>query len=219
MRDLTVNVSVSSFDTGDTVSLSAVVVRNNTNITYVLSDVVETSSEALYLDINWGDGTPVERYTRPVVVDYRTSNIIDEIVYNKPLSSILTSKKHTYYNNTNSFNISVMMQMLITYKDNSILKIIQPIQIFQASYYDDIGDLDILSAQIMPLSTNNTFINLESKLSKHTYVVALDTYSDYINSPVIIDDNTVEGCGIIDVYKDYELPYYDTYNVLFLAGF
>jgi hypothetical protein len=210
MRDLTVNVSVSSFDTGDTVSLSAVVVRNNTNITYVLSDVVETSSEALFLDINWGDGTPVERYTRHIVVYYRTSNIIDEIVYNKPLSSILTSKKHTYYNNTNSFNISVMMQMLITYKDNSILKIRQPIQIFQASYYDDIGDLDILSAQIMPLSTNNTFINLESKLSKHTYVVALDTYSDYINSPVIIDDNTVEGCGIIDVYKDYELPYYDT---------
>lgn len=209
MRDLTVNVSVSSFETGDTVTLSAVTIRTKTNITYVLSDVVETDSEALYLDINWGDGTPIERYTRPVFVDYKTSNIIDEIVYNKPLSSILTSKNHTYYNNSTSFNASVIMQMLITYKDNSILKIEQPIQIFQASYYDDIGELDILSAQIIPLSTNNTFINLESKLSKHTYVVALDTYSDYINSPIVIDDNTVEGCGIIDIYKEYKLPYYD----------
>lgn len=209
MKDLTVNVSVSSFETGDTVTLSAVTIRTKTNITYVLSDVVETDSEALYLDINWGDDTPIERYTRPLFVDYKTSNIIDEIVYNKPLSSILTSKNHTYYNNSNSFNTSVIMQMLITYKDNSILKIEQPIQIFQASYYDEIGELDILSAQIIPLSTNNTFINLESKLSKHTYVVALDTYSDYINSPVIIDDNTVEGCGIIDIYKEYKLPYYD----------
>jgi hypothetical protein len=208
MRDLTINVSVSSFDTGDTVTLSPAVIRTKTNITYVLSDIVETNSEALYLDINWGDGTPIERYTRPIFVDYKTSNIIDEIVYNKPLSSILNSKNHTYYNNSNSFNISVIMQMLITYKDNSILKIEHPIQIFQASYYDEIGDLDILSAQIMPLSTNNTFINLESKLGKYTYVVALDTYSDYINSPVVIDDNTVEGCGIIDVYKDYTVPYY-----------
>lgn len=210
MRDLTISVNVSSFTSGDTVTLSSIDIKSKTNITYILNNIVESDSEALFLDIDWGDGSPVERYSRPAIVDYRTANIIDEIVYNKPLGSILTSKSHLFYNNTSSFNSSIVMQMLIIYKDNSSLKIEQPINIYQSSYYDEVGDLDILSAQIMPLSTNNTFINLEGKLSNYTYVAALDTYNRYGSSTVIVDDNTIEGCNIIDLYKDYDLPYYDT---------
>ena len=210
MRDLTITVSVPSFTSGDTVTLSGIDIKSKTNINYILSSIVESDSEALYLDIDWGDGSPIENYTKPVLVDYRTANIIDEIVYNKPLGSILTAKSHVFYNNTSYFNSSILMQMLIIYKDNSVLKIEQPINIYQASYYDDVGDIDILSAQIMPLSANNTFLNLESKLGKYTYVTALDTYNKYGSSPIIVDDNTLEGCNIIDLYKDYDLPGYDT---------
>ena len=210
MRDLTITVSVPSFTSGDTVTLSGIDIKSKTNINYILSSIVESDSEALYLDIDWGDGSPIENYTKPVLVDYRTANIIDEIVYNKPLGSILTAKSHVFYNNTSYFNSSILMQMLIIYKDNSVLKIEQPINIYQASYYDEVGDIDILSAQIMPLSANNTFLNLESKLGKYTYVAALDTYNKYGSSPIIVDDNTLEGCNIIDLYKDYDLPGYDT---------
>ena len=210
MRDLTITVNVSSFTSGDTVALSGIDIKSKTNITYILSNIVESDSEALYLDIDWGDGSPVERYTKPVFLDYKTSNIIDEIVFNKPLGSILTSKSHLFYNNTSFFNSSILMQMLIIYKNNYTLKIVQPINIYQASYYDEIGDIDILSAQIMPISANNTFINLEGKLSKQTYIAALDTYNRYGSSPIIVDDNVLEGCNIIDLYKDYDLPYYDT---------
>jgi hypothetical protein len=210
MRDLTITVNVSSFTSGDVVTLPGIDIKSKTNITYILSNIVESSSEALYLDIDWGDGSSIERYTRPVIVDYRTSNILDEIVFNKPLGSILTSKSHLFYNNTSFFNSSILMQMLIIYKNNHTLKIEQPINIYQASYYDEVGDIDLLSAQIMPLSTNNTFINIEGKLSKQTYVAALDTYNRYGSSPILVDDNTLEGCNIIDLYKDYNLPYYDT---------
>lgn len=210
MRDLTITVSVPSFTSGDIVTLSGIDIKSKTNINYILSSIVESDSEALYLDIDWGDGSPLESYTRPVLVDYRTANIIDEIVYNKPLGSILTTKSHLYYNNTSYFNSSILMQMLIIYKDNSVLKIEQPINIYQASYYDEVGDIDILSAQIMPLSANNTFLNLESKLGKYTYVAALDTYNRYGSSPIIVDDNSLEGCNIIDLYKDYDIPGYDT---------
>ena len=209
MRDLTISVNVPSFTSGDTVTLSGIDIKSKTNINYILSNIVESDSEALFLDIDWGDGSPVENYTRPVLVDYRTSNIIDEIVYNKPLGSILTTKSHLYYNNTSYFNSSILMQMLIIYKDNSTLRIEQPINIFQSSYYDEVGDIDILSAQIMPLSSNNAFINLEGKLGSYTYVAALDTYNRYGSSPIIVDDNTLEGCNIIDLYKDYDQAYYD----------
>lgn len=209
MRDLTISVNISSFTSGDTVTLSGIDIKSKTNINYILSNIVESDYEALFLDIDWGDGSPIENYTRSVLVDYKTSNIIDEIVYNKPLGSILTTKSHLFYNNTSYFNSSILMQMLIIYKDNSILKIQQPINIFQASYYDEIGDIDILSAQIMPLSANNTFINLESKLGNYTYVAALGTYNRYNSSPIIVDDNSVEGCNIIDLYKDYDLPGYE----------
>jgi len=210
MRDLTITVNVSSFTSGDTVTLSGIDIKSKTNITYILSNIVESNYEALFLDIDWGDGSPVENYTRPVIVDYRNSNIIDEIVYNKPLGSILTTKSHLFYNNTSYFNSSILMQMLIIYKNNSFLRINQPINIYQASYYDEVGDIDILSAQVMPLSTNNTFINLESKLGNYTYVAALETYNKYSSSPIIVDDNTLEGCNIIDLYSDYELPSYDS---------
>lgn len=210
MRDLTITVSVPSFTSGDTVTLSGIDIKSKTNINYILSSIVESDSEALYLDIDWGDGSPIENYTRPVLVDYRTANIIEEIVYNKPLGSILTTRSHLYFNNTSYFNSSILMQMLIIYKDNSVLKIEQPINIYQASYYDEVGDIDILSAQIMPLSANNTFLNIESKLGKYTYVAALDTYNRYGSSPIIVDDNTLEGCNIIDIYRDYDLPGYDT---------
>ena len=210
MRDLTITVNVSSFTSGDTVTLSGIDIKSKTNITYILSNIVESDTEALYLDIDWGDGSPIERYSKPVVIDYKTSNIIDEIVFNKPLGSILTSKSHLFYNNTSFFNSSILMQMLIIYKNNQTLRIEQPINIYQASYYDEVGDIDLLSAQIMPLSTNNTFINLEGKLSKQTYIAALDTYNRYGSSPIIVDDNTLEGCNIIDLYRDYDLPYYDT---------
>lgn len=210
MRDLTITVSVPSFTSGDTVTLSGIDIKSKTNINYILSSIVESDSEALYLDIDWGDGSPIENYTRPVLVDYRTANIIEEIVYNKPLGSILTTRSHLYFNNTSYFNSSILMQMLIIYKDNSVLKIEQPINIYQASYYDEVGDIDILSAQIMPLSANNTFLNLESKLGKYTYVAALDTYNRYGSSPITVDDNTLEGCNIIDLYKDYDLTGYDT---------
>lgn len=210
MRDLTITVNVSSFTSGDTVTLSGIDIKSKTNINYILSNIVESDSEALYLDIDWGDGSPIERYTKSVFLDYKTSNIIDEILYNKPLGSILTSKSHIFYNNTSYFNSSILMQMLIIYKNNHTLKIEQPINIFQASYYDEVGDLDILSAQIMPVSANNTFINLEGKLSKQTYIAALDTYNRYGSSPIVVSDNTLEGCNIIDIYKDYDLPYYDT---------
>ena len=210
MRDLTITVSVPSFTSGDTVTLSGIDIKSKTNINYILSSIVESDSEALYLDIDWGDGSPIENYTRPVLVDYRTANIIEEIVYNKPLGSILTTRSHLYFNNTSYFNSSILMQMLIIYKDNSVLKIEHPVNIYQASYYDEVGDIDILSAQIMPLSANNTFLNLESKLGNYTYVAALDTYNRYGSSPIIVDDNTLEGCNIIDLYKDYDLPGYDT---------
>lgn len=77
MRDLTISVNVPSFTTGDTVTLSGIDIKSKTNINYILSNIVESNSEALFLDIDWGDGSPIEKYTRPVLVDYRTSNIID----------------------------------------------------------------------------------------------------------------------------------------------
>lgn len=208
MKNLTVNVVVPSFVSGDSVTLPTIDIKTKTNVIYRLSDIVETSNFALYLDIDWGDATPITNRTRPITVDYREASIIDEIVYNRPLGSILIKEEHVYYNTTSDFIASATTQMLITYRDTSTLRIIQPVRIFQASYYDEIGDIDILSAQILPLSSNNTILNLESKVNKYTYVATLDTYNRYGVSPLIVDDNVVQGCNIIDLYSDYQQLYY-----------
>ena len=47
MRDLTISVNVPSFTSGDTVTLSGIDIKSKTNINYILSNIVESDSEAL----------------------------------------------------------------------------------------------------------------------------------------------------------------------------
>lgn len=144
--------------------------KGSSTLTFVLTGINEEVNNALFLEIEWGDGAPKEYYQKDLIFDYRKDSIFNEILYGKVGGSIATFYTHNFFNNVSSFNVALTSQFLFTFVNGSTLLIIQPIGIFKNSYYDEIGDLTLLNTQVTPTSDNFTFINFEGKINKQTYV-------------------------------------------------
>lgn len=159
MRTINVQLSASNFNDGQVIYLDQLNIKGINNVVYSLSGISEQNSDALYLDIDWGD-TTIPYHTKRGALS--SSN------------SILTDIHHRYYNDISSINMLLSTQIRVVFRDNKTLRFVQPLQIFKPSYYDEIGDLNLLTTQILPLSTSNTFLNFEGKFNKQTYVCVLD---------------------------------------------
>lgn len=144
--------------------------KGTTTVNFILTGVVEEAYDVLFLQIDWGDGTPKRTFQKDLIYDYREQSIFNEILYGKIRGSIATFYSHFYSNSLNSYNSSLTAQFLLVYNNGVHAHIIQPISVFSGSYYDEIGELSILNTQIVATSANNTFFNFESRLSKQTFV-------------------------------------------------
>lgn len=144
--------------------------KGSSSVTYILTGINEELNSALFLEIDWGDGSSREYYQKDLIFDYREESIFNEILYGKIGGSIATFYTHTYFNNTSSYNIALSSQLLFTFSNGSTVLIIQPVGIFKNSYYDEIGDLNLLNTQVTPTSSNYTFVNFEGKNNRQTYV-------------------------------------------------
>jgi len=183
MKNISIYYNLTS-TTGDMQKiLPTVSVKGKTSITFVLTGINETSNYATYLIINYGDSANNIHIKKDLIYDYKNKSIFNEVLFNKTGGTIMSMYTNTYSNDTANFNKPITVQFLITFKDGSKTLFIQPLNIYNASYYDEIGELSIISSQISPLSTNNTFVNLEGKINKQTYVsiLQLPTSVELIN--------------------------------------
>jgi hypothetical protein len=173
MKNISIYYNLSS-TTGDRQSILPVVsVKGKTTITFVLTGIDESRNYANYLTINYGDSTDTINVQKDLVYDYKNKSIFNEVLFDKPGGTIMSTYENIYSNETSNFNSPLTAQFLITFRDGSKTIFIQPLNIYNASYYDEIGELSITNSQISPISTNNTFINLEGKLNKQTYISIL----------------------------------------------
>jgi hypothetical protein len=144
--------------------------KGSTTVNFVLTGVIEEMYDVLFLQIDWGDGTPKRTFQKDLIYDYREQSIFNEVLYGKIRGSIATFHSHEYANSLNSYNSSLTAQFLFIYNNGAHVHIIQPISIFSGSYYDEIGELSILNTQIVATSANNTFFNFEGRRNKQTFV-------------------------------------------------
>lgn len=149
--------------------------KGSTTVTFVLTGINEETDDVLFLEIDWGDGTSKEYYQKDLIFNYKEESIFNEILYGKIGGSIATFYDHIYFNNTSNYNIALSSQFLFTFSSGATLLITQPISIFKNSYYDEIGDLNLLSTQVTPTSSNFTFVNFEGKNNRQTYVGIMST--------------------------------------------
>ena len=161
----TTSPTVSSYDK----TLPAIDFKGAPSIVYVLTGISEGSSQALSLDINWGDESQIEYFQRDVVFNYRERSIFNEVLYGKIGGSILDQYSHTYVPGVSSFFSNLTAQFLIYFSNGFYANLLQPIRLIRESYYDSIQKLGILNTQMIGTSASNTVANLQSKFNKRTY--------------------------------------------------
>jgi hypothetical protein len=162
MNTQNIFINLSSISTTTVVNRN-VTIKSNTTLNFVLTGVSEGNNvSVLLVDIDWGDNSYILTVKKDPVYDYRNNSIINEVLYGRIGGSVCTSQSHLYSNTTTSYGIGLTAALTFYYSNSCITTIKQPINVYWASFYDDIKELVAINTQVLPLSTNNTFVNLES---------------------------------------------------------
>lgn len=160
---------------------SSVVIKGQNTVNFILSGISERYYNVLFIDINWGDGTPITTIRKKAVYDYKNQSIFYEIINGKPGGTVCTTYSHDYINTSISYGLDVTAKFTLTYDNGSVAYFEQPIRIYHGSFYDDTVELVAINTQIQPLSSNNTFINFESKYNVQTIPSILATTGSTIS--------------------------------------
>lgn len=150
-------------------------IKGASKVIFDFSNMIGPESRASKITIDWGDGTPTLQKGKGVIFDYRRDSIFDEVLYGAIGGTVLTSYSHEYFNDSQYYGKDFFAKILITWEDGTFTYIVQPITVFWDSFYDDVQELSLLSTQVLPLSTNDTFINFESKYDKATLIGSAKT--------------------------------------------
>lgn len=179
--DLNIGQQINTIIARPTVSL-----KGATNLYLVLTGVSEVNVKVNSLTIDWDDNTPVLTKSRDLIFNYREQSIFDEILYGKLGGSVMTVYSHEYYNDNNVYSACFCPTVTIEWENGGFTTIKQPIAVFWDSYYDDVEDLGILNSQILPIESNKTFTNFESKSDMSTIITVLDTQGTPLITPTIV---------------------------------
>jgi hypothetical protein len=177
MNTYTLNISTNSTDGVSTyVKLyDEIVLKGVTDLTINLVGVNETTYPVAHIELFFGDGTKEFKVSRPLFFDYKTESIINEVEYGK-INSICSVYNHTYVPSTSAYFTKLALQIVLYYDNYNYGTIVVPVKLLQASYYDDIDRLQLLSTQILPLTSNNTFLNLLQSKNNQTMVAFFEFY-------------------------------------------
>jgi hypothetical protein len=158
-QNIFINLSaISTFTTFN----APVIVKGHNTVNFVLIGVKEDGNSVLFMDIDWGDGTDLITLKKDPVYDYRNMSIIDEVLYGKQGGSVCTTQSHVYSNESSTYGLNLTASLTFYYSNSCIATVKQPLKLYWASFYDEIKELVAINSQVLPISTNNTFINLES---------------------------------------------------------
>ena len=192
-------------------------IKGASKVTFDFSNMIGPESKASKITIDWGDNSPKLEKGKSVLFDYRTESIFDEVLYGAIGGTVLTAYTHDYYNDSAYYGKDFFAKILITWEDGTYTYIIQPITVFWDSFYDDVQELSLLSTQILPISTNETFLNLESKFDKASLIgTAKNTGVSLLSAEVVTRITELDPLGFGDEgilatsnYEDIVFPFAD----------
>lgn len=173
MNSVTVSLSSGPVTSDTVTSLSALNIKGQTRFTLDLTGLTETEYMVTTLDINWGDGSDTERYTKDLVVDYKTQSIFNEVLYGK-FGSVAVPYTHIYNTLVDAESTTYDLNIVAYYENGYSLEFTKELHVYPESYYDSIRDIRIVSTQISPTADNYTVVNFET-LAGSTFVAVLAT--------------------------------------------
>jgi len=161
MNSVTLNYDLNNSFNNITMQVKPVILKGATTLNISLTGVLENDFKVDQVVIDWGDNTKQEVYKREIFYNYRTQSIFNEVLYGKLNGSILGVYSHDYVNEYNTYEADYVISIIIQKNNGKFIYIKQPVRSFWGSFYDSLERLTILNTQILPLTSNNSFVNFE----------------------------------------------------------
>jgi len=202
----TLYYNLSDVSQSQVIVMDELLIKGTNTLTLVLTGLVETEHDVIFLKLLWGDGD-IEDYQKAVVYDYKNNSIFDEVLYGKIGGSVATIYEHTYFNTTSNYNIALTAQFVAIYRNGTFINFKQPIYVVSDSFYDRMENIKLLNSQILPSNNSNTVISIESDINKQSYISVL---SGQLTAPILeIPIEPVSDPGFVFVFDHLNQQVFD----------
>jgi len=163
MNTVTLDYSyLNSYVSNTSILEKPVILKGASTVNISLTGVGEDQFVVDTLVIDWGDGER-ELFKRDLFFNYRSQSIFNEILYGKANGTILGVFSHNYSNKYNTYEVVYTISIVLQKNNGQYIYIKQPVRCFWGSFYDNMENLAVINTQILPVNTNDTFLNIESK--------------------------------------------------------
>jgi hypothetical protein len=203
MNSVTLNYDLNNSFNNITMQVKPVILKGATTLNISLTGVLENDFKVDQVVIDWGDNTKQEVYKREIFFNYRTQSIFNEILYGKLNGSVLGVYSHDYINEYNTYEANYVISIIIQKNNGKFIYIKQPVRSFWGSFYDSLERLTILNTQILPLTSNNSFVNFEG-VDGTTFAANL------ANTGVALVSGGVQDVTPIDIFGYLDLGFLAT---------
>ena len=128
-----------------------------------------------YVSIDWGDGTPVFEPDIVIFRNYKKDSIFPELTGTIKPKFLDTAYKHNYYPSDYALNKAVIFKINIGYVTGVTTQLSAPLNIRTESYYETVGDMDIIGLDLINIENNSSRFTFVTK--EGDYTVQLDNKS------------------------------------------
>ena len=125
-----------------------------------------------YISVDWGDKSPVFEPDIQIYRDYKNDSIFPELTGAIKPMFLDTPYKHNYYPSDYALNKSIVFKINIGYITGETTQLSAPINIRTESYYETVGDMDILGVDLINTQNNSSRFTFVTK--NEDYIVQLD---------------------------------------------
>jgi hypothetical protein len=198
MNSVTLNYDLNNSFNNVTMQVKPVILKGATTLNISLTGVLENDFRVDQVVIDWGDNTKQEVYKREIFYNYRTQSIFNEVLYGKLNGSVLGVYSHDYVNEYNTYEANYVISIIIQKNNGKFIYIKQPVRSFWGSFYDSLERLSILNTQILPLTSNNTFVNFEG-VDGTTFAANLKDTGVSLLSGGVQDVTPIDIFGYLDI--------------------
>lgn len=223
MQTIVYTVSTNPWITiGDAVIFSDVIyIKGQTTFELDLTGIDETTKKVKTVVIDWGDNSVPETYNIGLVKNYYNESVINEFLTGVD-QTVCVKYNHTYYPIQSSYLVERTCKAIITFLTNeqtlysqNTLEVYVPLRISQTSYYDSVEELFLVNSQLLPLSTSNTLLNLQTLNSRYTIPVITDTSLSATEVSTLTSFSTTNFSTSTTPLSDL----YSLYNVTIVTNF
>jgi hypothetical protein len=198
MNSVTLNYDLNNSFNNITMQVKPVILKGATTLNISLTGILENDFRVDQVVIDWGDNTKQEVYKREIFFNYRTQSIFNEILYGKLNGSVLGVYSHDYINEYSTYETDYVISIIIQKNNGKFIYIKQPVRSFWGSFYDSLERLTILNTQILPLTSNNSFVNFEG-VDGTTFAANLANTGVALVSGGVQDVTPIDVFGYLDL--------------------